>query len=83
MSIKFLSAITLGLVVVSSSVFSAGPTLNDPYSGHVMNNSKVNSSYGIHDAEMRSMSMSTQSVDKAMSHDMMAPVFGWDADSSR
>lgn len=81
MSIKFLSAITLGLVMVSSSVFSASPTLNDPYSGHVMNNSKVNSSYGIHDAEMRSMS--TQSVDKAMSHDMMAPVFGWDADSSR
>ncbi|SEQ20744.1 hypothetical protein SAMN03080615_00692 [Amphritea atlantica] len=85
MTIKFLTGITLGLVMVSSGVFAASPTLNAPYSNDVFNNFKVNSNYGVHGSEMRSMSMPDQSVgvDNAMSSDIMTPMWSWDADSSR
>ncbi|WP_019621268.1 hypothetical protein [Amphritea japonica] len=81
MNTKLLSGIALSLAMISSSAFSANSMLNDPYSTHVINNSKVNSSYGIHSSEMRSSS--TQHVDKAVSFDKAASTWGWDTDSSK
>ncbi|WP_019621266.1 hypothetical protein [Amphritea japonica] len=81
MNTKLLTGIALSLAMISSSAFSANSMLNDPYSTHVINNSKVNSSYGIHSSEMRSSS--NQHVDKAVSFDKAASSWGWDADSSK
>ncbi len=81
MNSKLLTGIALSLAMVSSSAFSANSMLNDPYSTHVINNSKVNSSYGIHSSEMRTGS--NQHVDKAFSFDKAASSWGWDADSSK
>lgn len=80
MSIKLLTGITLGLAMISSSAFAANTILEEPYSSHVINNSKFNSSYGTNDSEMHSAS--NQVVDTGLNRNKMAPIFGWDADSS-
>lgn len=81
MNIKLLTGITLGLAMITSNAFAANTILEEPYSSHVTNNSKFNSSYGTYDLGMQSGS--NKIFDSAVSNDKMAPVFGWDADSSR
>ncbi len=81
MNTKLLTGITLSLAVISSSAFSSNAMLNDPYSNHAINNSKVNSSYRIHNSEVAGGA--NQHVDKAVSFDKAASAWGWDTDSSR
>ncbi|WP_290696933.1 hypothetical protein [Amphritea sp.] len=81
MNIKLLTGITLGLAMVTSSAFAANTILEAPYSSHVINNSKFNSSYGTNNLEIHSGS--NQAVDAAVSSDKITPIFGWDTDSSR
>ncbi|WP_019621267.1 hypothetical protein [Amphritea japonica] len=81
MNTKLLSGIALSLAMISSSAFSANSMLNDPYSNHVINNSKVNSSYGIHSSDTNNSS--NHHVDKAVGVDKTDYTWGWDTDSSR
>lgn len=80
MNIKLLTGITLGVAMIASSAFADNSILNDPYAGHVTNNSKFNSGYGTNNSGIKSAS--NQVIDTGVNSDKMTPIFGWDADSS-
>ncbi|MBQ0785070.1 MAG: hypothetical protein KBT66_12610 [Amphritea sp.] len=77
MNIKLLTGITLGLAMITSSVFAANTILEGPYSNNAISTSEVNSSYGTGDFKTHSTS------NKAISNNKITAVWGWDTDSSR
>ncbi|MBN0985787.1 hypothetical protein [Amphritea pacifica] len=70
MIIKFLTAVTLGSLVIASSAFAMNTLPKEPYSGYVVTHSEMKSD-------------ASGVGDQAARMDERAPIWNWDNSASR